>query len=86
MEELLPSLALFKPEVALTIGLLLVVLVDSAGATWRKSRSVTIPMSLPSSTTGTARMSRRRNNSTTRCKESFGATVTGSTDMQSPTV
>jgi NADH-quinone oxidoreductase subunit N len=35
MEELLRSLALFKPEVALVAGLLLVVLVDSFGGAWR---------------------------------------------------
>ena len=35
MEELQRSLALFKPEVALTAGLLLVVVVDSVGAAWR---------------------------------------------------
>jgi NADH-quinone oxidoreductase subunit N len=35
MEELVRSLALFKPEVALVAGLLLVVLVDSFGGAWR---------------------------------------------------
>jgi len=35
MEELQRSLALFRPEVVLTAGLLLVVLVDSIGAAWR---------------------------------------------------
>ena len=35
MEELLRSLALFKPELAIVAGLLLVVVVDSIGAAWR---------------------------------------------------
>lgn len=35
MNELLPSLRLFQPEIALTVGLLLVVLVDAVGASWR---------------------------------------------------
>jgi len=37
MEELLRSLALFKPETALVAGLLLVVVVDSIGAAWRNA-------------------------------------------------
>jgi NADH-quinone oxidoreductase subunit N len=37
MEDLQRSLALFKPEIALTAGLLLVVLVDSIGAAWRNA-------------------------------------------------
>jgi NADH-quinone oxidoreductase subunit N len=37
MEELLRSLALFKPEIALVAGLLLVVIVDSIGAAWRNA-------------------------------------------------
>ncbi len=35
MNELLPSLKLFQPEIALVLGLLLVVLVDAFGAAWR---------------------------------------------------
>jgi NADH-quinone oxidoreductase subunit N len=35
MDELLRSLAWFRPETALTLGLLLVVLVDSIGGVWR---------------------------------------------------
>lgn len=35
MEEVLKSLALFKPEIALTAGLLLVVLADSFGGAWK---------------------------------------------------
>jgi NADH-quinone oxidoreductase subunit N len=35
MEEVLRSLALFRPEIALTAGLLLVVLVDSFAGAWR---------------------------------------------------
>ncbi len=35
MEELVRSLALFRPEIALTAGLLLVVVVDSTLAAWR---------------------------------------------------
>jgi NADH-quinone oxidoreductase subunit N len=35
MEEVLRSLGLFKPEIALTAGLLLVVIVDSIGGAWR---------------------------------------------------
>jgi NADH-quinone oxidoreductase subunit N len=35
MEEVLRSLALFHPEVALTVGLLLVVVLDSIGGAWR---------------------------------------------------
>jgi NADH-quinone oxidoreductase subunit N len=35
MEEVLRSLALFKPEIALTAGLLLVVIADSIGGSWR---------------------------------------------------
>jgi NADH-quinone oxidoreductase subunit N len=35
MEEVLRSLSLFKPEVALTVGLLLVVIADSIGGAWR---------------------------------------------------
>ena len=38
MEELLRSLALFQPELALTAGLLLVVVVDSIGGAWRNAR------------------------------------------------
>ena len=37
MEEVLRSLALFRPEMALTVGLLLVVIVDSVGGTWRNA-------------------------------------------------
>ena len=37
MEELLRSLALFKPEAALTAGLLLVVIADSIGGAWRNA-------------------------------------------------
>ena len=37
MEELLPSLALFRPEIALVAGLLLVVVADSIGAAWRNA-------------------------------------------------
>jgi NADH-quinone oxidoreductase subunit N len=37
MHELLRSLSLFEPEVALVAGLLLVVLVDSTGAAWRNA-------------------------------------------------
>ena len=37
MEELLRSLALFKPEIALVAGLLLVVIADSIGAAWRNA-------------------------------------------------
>jgi NADH-quinone oxidoreductase subunit N len=37
MPELLRSLSLFEPEVALVAGLLLVVLVDSTGAAWRNA-------------------------------------------------
>jgi NADH-quinone oxidoreductase subunit N len=37
MEEVLRSLALFRPETALTIGLLLVVVADSIGGTWRNA-------------------------------------------------
>jgi NADH-quinone oxidoreductase subunit N len=37
MEELQRSLALFEPEIALTAGLLLVVVVDSIGAAWRNA-------------------------------------------------
>ncbi|HYN00917.1 MAG TPA: NADH-quinone oxidoreductase subunit N [Vicinamibacteria bacterium] len=37
MEELLRSLALFKPETALVAGLLLVVIADSIGAAWRNA-------------------------------------------------
>jgi NADH-quinone oxidoreductase subunit N len=44
MEELLRSLALFKPEVALTAGLLLVVLVDSTGAAWRNAAMRTLTL------------------------------------------
>ena len=35
MKEVLQSLALFRPEVALTVGMLLVVVVDSIGGSWR---------------------------------------------------
>jgi NADH-quinone oxidoreductase subunit N len=35
MEEVLGSLRLFRPELALTLGLLLVVIADSIGAAWR---------------------------------------------------
>src|SRR5512143_3736869 len=37
MEELLRSLALFRPELALTAGLLLVVIADSIGGAWRNA-------------------------------------------------
>ncbi len=37
MEELLRSLALFKPEIALVAGLLLVVVADSIGAAWKNA-------------------------------------------------
>jgi NADH-quinone oxidoreductase subunit N len=37
MEELLRSLALFKPETAVVAGLLLVVIADSIGAAWRNA-------------------------------------------------
>ena len=37
MEEVLRSLALFRPEIALTVGLLLVVVVDSIGGAWRNA-------------------------------------------------
>jgi NADH-quinone oxidoreductase subunit N len=37
MEELLRSLALFRPELALTAGLLLVVVADSIGGAWRNA-------------------------------------------------
>jgi NADH-quinone oxidoreductase subunit N len=37
MEELLRSLALFKPETALVAGLLLVVIADTIGAAWRNA-------------------------------------------------
>jgi len=37
MEELLRSLALFRPETALVAGLLLVVVADSIGAAWRNA-------------------------------------------------
>jgi NADH-quinone oxidoreductase subunit N len=37
MEELLRSLALFKPETALVAGLLLVVIADAIGAAWRNA-------------------------------------------------
>ncbi len=44
MEEVLRSVGLFKPEIALTAGLLLVVIVDSIGAAWRNAavRGVTV--------------------------------------------
>ncbi len=44
MEEVLRSLGLFKSEIALTAGLLLVVIVDSIGAAWRNAaiRGLTI--------------------------------------------
>ena len=45
MDELLRSLALFQPEVALTAGLLLVVLVDSTGAAWRGAAMRTLTLS-----------------------------------------
>jgi NADH-quinone oxidoreductase subunit N len=35
MEEVLRSLALFRPEIALVLGLVLVVLVDAVGGAWR---------------------------------------------------
>src|SRR5262249_16182974 len=35
MQQVTQSLALFRPELALSVGLLLVVLVDSTGARWR---------------------------------------------------
>ena len=37
MEELVRSLALFGPEIAVVAGLLLVVVVDSIGAAWRNA-------------------------------------------------
>jgi NADH-quinone oxidoreductase subunit N len=37
MEEVLRSLGLFKPEIALTVGLLLVVIADSIGGAWRNA-------------------------------------------------
>ena len=37
MDEVLRSLALFRPEIALTVGLLLVVLADAVGAAWRNA-------------------------------------------------
>src|SRR5512143_1078540 len=37
MEEVLRSLALFKPELVLTAGLLLVVIADSIGGAWRNA-------------------------------------------------
>ena len=37
MDELLRSLALFRPETALTAGLLLVVIADSIGGAWRNA-------------------------------------------------
>ena len=40
MEELLRSLALFRPELALTAGLLLVVIADSIGGAWRNAAQV----------------------------------------------
>ena len=44
MEEVIRSLGLFKPEIALTAGLLLVVIVDSIGAAWKNAaiRGLTI--------------------------------------------
>ena len=44
MEELLRSLALFRPEIALTAGLLLVVLVDATGAAWRNAAMRTLTL------------------------------------------
>ena len=44
MEELLRSLALFKPETALVAGLLLVVIVDSIGAAWRNAAARTLTL------------------------------------------
>src|SRR5258707_14409694 len=35
MEEVQRSLALFTPEIVLTVGLMLVVLIDASGAAWR---------------------------------------------------
>src|SRR3970282_1975298 len=49
------------------------------------SRSVTMPISLSSSTTGIERMSRRRKSPITFCSESLGPTAVGSTVMQSRT-
>ena len=37
MEEVLRSLGLFKPEITLTVGLLLVVIADSIGGAWRNA-------------------------------------------------
>jgi len=37
MQQVAQSLALFRPEIALTVGLLLVVLVDATGARWRNA-------------------------------------------------
>jgi len=37
MNEVVRSLALFTPEIALTAGLMLVVLVDATGASWRNA-------------------------------------------------
>jgi NADH-quinone oxidoreductase subunit N len=44
MEELLRSLALFKPETALAAGLLLVVIADSIGAAWRNAAVRTLTL------------------------------------------
>jgi NADH-quinone oxidoreductase subunit N len=44
MHELLRSLSLFEPEVALVAGLLLVVLVDSTGAAWRNAAMRTLTL------------------------------------------
>src|SRR5260221_12463538 len=44
MTDVLGSLALFTPEIALTAGLMLVVLIDAGGASWRNpaGRIVTV--------------------------------------------
>ena len=47
MEEVLRSLALFRPEMALTVGLLLVVVVDSVGGGWRNAAVRVLSLSLP---------------------------------------
>jgi NADH-quinone oxidoreductase subunit N len=44
MEELLRSLALFKPETALVAGMLLVVIADTIGASWRNAAVRTLTL------------------------------------------
>jgi NADH-quinone oxidoreductase subunit N len=44
MEELLRSLALFKPETALVAGMLLVVVADTIGASWRNAAVRTLTL------------------------------------------